>query len=35
MADFIGGKTGVQCRSHHQKYETRSKYPHRIIREEK
>ena len=35
MAAFIKGKNGVQCRSHHQKYEARYKYPHRIIREEK
>jgi hypothetical protein len=35
MAKFIGSKTGIQCRSHHQKYETKHKYPHRIIKEEK
>lgn len=35
MASFIGTKTGIQCRSHHQKYENKYKYPHRIINEEK
>ena len=35
MSTFIGSKTGVQCRSHHQKYEGKYKYPHRIIKEEK
>lgn len=32
MALFIGNKTGVQCRSHHQKYESKYKYPHKIIK---
>ena len=35
MAAFLCSKTPVQCRSHHQKYEARYKYPHKIIREEK
>lgn len=35
MALFIGNKTGVQCRSHHQKYETKYKFPHKIIKFEK
>lgn len=35
MSDFIGTKTGIQCRSHHQKYEAKHKFPHKIISEEK
>ena len=35
MATFIGSKSGIQCRSHHQKYEAKYKYPHKIIKEEK
>jgi len=35
MAAFIKGKNGIQCRSHHTKFETRYKFPHKIIREEK
>ena len=35
MAAFVKGKNPIQCRSHHQKYEARYKYPHKIIKEEK
>lgn len=35
MSTFIVSKSPTQCRSYHQKYETRYKFPHRIIREEK
>lgn len=35
MSIFIISKSPTQCRSYHQKYETRYKFPHRIIREEK
>jgi hypothetical protein len=35
MSVFVGTKTGIQCRSHHQKYEAKHKYPHKIINEEK
>lgn len=35
MANMIPTKTPPQCRSHHQKYEAKFKYPHRIIKEEK
>jgi len=35
MAAFIKAKNPIQCRSHHQKYEARYKYPHKIIKEEK
>jgi hypothetical protein len=34
MASFVTSKASTQCRSYHQKYETRHKYPHRIIRQE-
>lgn len=34
MANFIITKTSTQCRSYHQKYEIKHKYPHRIIRQE-
>jgi hypothetical protein len=35
MSSFIKSKSGTQCRSHHQKYENKYKYPHRIIKQEK
>jgi hypothetical protein len=35
MATFISTKNATQCRSYHQKYENKHKYPHRIIRQEK
>ena len=35
MSDFIQSKSPTQCRSYHQKYEAKHKYPHRIIREER
>lgn len=35
MALLIRTKTPAQCRSHHQKYEAKFRYPHRIIKEEK
>jgi hypothetical protein len=35
MAAFIESKSSTQCRSYHQKYETKYKFPHRIIREER
>jgi hypothetical protein len=35
MAAFVKTKNPIQCRSHHQKYETRYKYPHKIIKEER
>jgi len=35
MSAFLKSKSALQCRSHHQKYEEKYKYPHRIIREEK
>ena len=35
MALLIPGKTDIQCRSHHHKYELKYKYPYRIIKEEK
>lgn len=35
MSKFIVSRSGVQCRSHHQKYEIKYKFPHRIIKKEK
>ena len=35
MSVFIQSKTDIQCRSHHHKYETKYKYPYRIIKEER
>lgn len=35
MAAFISTKNPTQCRSYHQKYENKYKFPHRIIRQEK
>ena len=35
MSKFVVTKTGIQCRSHHQKYEAKHKFPHKIISEEK
>jgi hypothetical protein len=31
MSNFIKTRTAVQCRSHHQKLESKYKYPNRII----
>jgi hypothetical protein len=31
MAEFIKTRTPLQCRSHHQKLETKYRYPNRII----
>jgi hypothetical protein len=35
MSLYILTKSGIQCRSHHQKFETKYKFPHRIIKEER
>jgi|LakMenEpi03Aug12_release.lakeMendotaPanAssembly.Ray.scaffolds.fasta_scaffold1274159_1 hypothetical protein len=35
MSAFILTKNPTQCRSYHQKYENKYKFPHRIIRQEK
>lgn len=35
MSAFILTKNATQCRSYHQKYENKYKFPHRIIRQEK